>query len=99
LAEVAVGEREFKFRAKTSLLHIFVSADPNHTGFSASASLWSSFSGNIGMPAQFAVFLAPQASVSASQPAVDEPPGNFLPRDVGKHSRGARRAQIDAKPR
>jgi hypothetical protein len=99
LAEVAVVEREFKFRAKNSPWHIFASTDPNHAGFSGPASSWTSFSGNIGMPAEFAVFLAPQASDGASQPAVDEPPGKFLPRDKGKHSRGATRVQIDAKPR
>ena len=99
LANFGVGAGEFKFRAKTSPWLIFASTDPNHAGFSGPASSWTSFSGNIGMPAEFAVFLAPQASDSASQPAEDEPPGNFLPRDGGKHSRGATRAQIDAKPR
>lgn len=75
LAYFAVGARKFKFRAKTSLWHIFGMSNGKRVRFSAPAADWSSFAGNLSIPPEWLEDDAAGAGESVPQASLAEPPG------------------------
>ena len=76
LAYFAVGAREFKFRAKTSLCDIFGMHNGKRVRFSAPAADWSSFAGNLSIPPEWLADYAAGTGVSGPQASLAEPPGS-----------------------